>query len=113
MLEHACEWGRPPTDDERAQKSEAAKAKFAVVCFIRNGVLDTQKTDKVHIAKEEEGAAHAWAWKIVEGAMSRVAVVLPAVMEPPDTIIRAEVRVFYNENYTVTHIVSTPGRSVS
>ena len=43
----AFEWGRPPTDAERAMPAEAAKAQFTEAACFKKGQLNAEKTYKV------------------------------------------------------------------
>ena len=105
MDNDAYTWGRQPTDSESAVPVEVAKAKFTEAAFIRKGQLNAEETHKVHLVPEP-GAPHAWAWMIIAGEITRVAVLLPSLFIP-ERIYRAEVRICYMNNYFVSHIVET------
>ena len=94
-------------DFHRKNQAEQAKARHADAEFVRKGRLCIDEVHKVFLAPEEN-ALHGWAWMMLEGEMTRVALLPPSIYAPTE-VVRVEVRISYiNKNYIVTHVTSVP-----
>ena len=100
--------GRAPSKLQIENETEAAKARPEGACFAVEGAVDIRVVHKVYTVKEKS-CAHAWtSMRVVDGSMRRVAVVARslATLRPSETVVAAEVRMYFDNTYKGCHIAA-------